>query len=294
MEPIILTKNSLSQLDVFFWKSNFQNIHRPNISHLKIDSYKESKQAFHIGFKEAMGFLDSYEICTGLMVFEVLEGYPLQSLLIYNNENAKLGDSLKFSLTDLEPMDFFCINEHGDDPYGDFVLKNVKFYSTELNQGIDSPGRKIIARFVCSGKKAFKIPYFYNNFISDNYSHHIVRGKTEINQIIKDIVKFNGQFVDEESLNNILTKRFKDSLNINYQEENDSIENLLIKKWKIFEKKYAQTYQNQLAYYSEIKDIRDFINVFYEWKNKYELEKIKNTTRLRELLKYFKGGTENG
>lgn len=287
---MILTKNSLTQLDVFFWKKTFQNIHRPDISYLKIDSYSETKQAYHIGFAESMGYLDSFDTHVGVMVFEVLEGYPLQSLLVTNNKEKGIHSGFKYSLRDLEPMDFFCINEKGEDPYGDFILKNVKFYSTKMEQGVNSPGRKLVAQFICSKMIPFKLPYFYNEFVSDNYNHHIIRGKTEINQIVKDIMKFGGIYTNDADLNSELNAKFKGSLKIEYDEKldsTDSLENLLLKKWKQFQKSYATNRNNNLFFYQEIKEIRDFIAVFYEWKNRYELENVKRSTRMTDLLKYF-------
>lgn len=287
---MILTKNSLTQLDVFFWKKSFQNIHRPDISYLKVDSYSEVKQAYHIGFKESMGYLESFDMHVGAMVFEVLEGYPLQSLLITNNKKKGIHSGFKYSLKDLEPMDFFCIQEKGEDPYGDFILKNVKFFSTKMEQGTNTPGRKMVAQFVCSAVIPFKLPYFYNEFISDNYNHHIIRGKSEIDQIVKDIVRFGGIYSDKADFNAELNGRFKDALNIEYDntmDSTDSLENLLIKKWKQFQRSYAHNQNNNLFYYQEIKDIKDFIAVFYEWKNNYELKNIKNSTRMKDLLKYF-------
>lgn len=286
---MILTKNSLTQLDVFFWKNSFSNIHRPNISFLKIDSFSQVRPAFHIGFQENMGYLSSFKTSVGTMVFEVLEGYPLQSLLMYNNEKKGNYKNFKYDLTDLEPMDFFCIQEHGDDPYGDFIIKNLKFYATKMEQGINGLGRKLVAQFVCSSVIPFKLPYFYNEFISDNYEHHIIRKKSEIDDIVKDIAKFGGIYSSNKTLNIELDMRFRNALNMEYQmnSDGDSLENMLLKKWKQFLNSFQKNSVNDLFYYSEIKDIKDFIAVFYEWKNRYELENIKSSTRMKELLKYF-------
>ncbi|MGL6099084.1 MAG: hypothetical protein ACRCZ9_03430 [Fusobacteriaceae bacterium] len=283
---MILTKNSLTQLDVFFWKNSFQNIHRPDLSYLKIDSFTDVKQAFHIGFQESMGFLKSFTSHVGVMVFEVLEGHPLQSLLIYNNEKKGIRDGFLYDIKDLEPMDFFCVQENGDDPYGDFILKNVKFYATKMEQGVNSPGRKMAAQFVCSGMVPFKIPYFYNNFISDNYNHHVVRNKDEIDQICLDIYGLNGIYSTDVALNDELTNRFRRALKVN-TDNKESLDTQLESKWKSFIKSYSRNYENSFYQYKEIQDILEFIKVFYEWKNRYELKRIKTDTRMTELLKYF-------
>ncbi|MGL5715271.1 MAG: hypothetical protein ACRCX2_19800 [Paraclostridium sp.] len=283
---MILTKNSLTQLDVFFWKNSFQNIHRPNLSYLKLDSFSEVKQAFHIGFEESMGFLKSYTSHVGVMVFEVLEGYPLQSLLLYNNEQKGIHEGFMYDLKDLEPMDFFCIQENGDDPYGDFILKNVKFYATKMEQGVNSPGRKLVAQFVCSGMFPFKLPYFYNSFISDNYNHHVVRSKKEIEDICLDIVSLNGVYSNDNDLNTELSLSFRRALRVDTSNEED-LDTLLHNKWKSFISSYSRNNNNVFYQYQEIKDILEFIKVFYSWKNQYELKRIKSSTRMNELLKYF-------
>ncbi|MGL5717431.1 MAG: hypothetical protein ACRCX2_30740, partial [Paraclostridium sp.] len=64
----------------------------------------------------------------------------------------------------------------------------------------------------------------------------------------------------------------------------------LKEKWKSFVKSYSKNKNNAFYMYTEIKDILEFIKVFYEWKNRYELKKIKTDTRLKELLKYFDEG----
>lgn len=284
---MVLTKNSLTQLDVFFWKNSFQNIHRPDLSYLKIDSFTEVKQTFHIGFEESMGFLKSFTSHVGVMVFEVLEGYPLQSLLFYNNDKkAGIRQGFLYDIKDLEPMDFFCVQENGDDPYGDFILKNVKFYATKMEQGVNSPGRKMVAQFVCSGMVPFKVPYFYNNFISDNYNHHVVRNKEEIDQICLDIYGLNGIYSTDVALNNELTNRFRRALKVN-TDDKESLDTQLENKWKSFIKSFSRNYENSFYQYKEIQDILEFIKVFYEWKNRYELKRIKEDSRMTELLKYF-------
>lgn len=283
---MILTKNSLTQLDVFFWKNSFQNIHRPNLSYLKVDSFAEVKQLFHIGFQESMGFSKSFTSYVGVMVFEVLEGYPLQSLLVYNNEQRGIYEGFMYDLKDLEPMDFFCVQENGDDPYGDFILKNVKFYATKMEQGVNSPGRKLVAQFVCSGMYPFKLPYFFNNFISDNYNHHVVRSKKEIDDICSDIVKFNGVYSNDDIINSELSIRFKRALSVDTSNDID-LDTQLEAKWKSFIKSYSRNNNNIFYQYQEIRDILEFIKVFYSWKNQYELKNIKESTRMTELLKYF-------
>ena len=84
----VVTKNSLVDLNVFFYKKGMINIHRPMLSMLKIDSSRQTEPFFHIGFKHNMGYSSSNQIISGVMIFEVLEGYPLQSILfiVYKKE----------------------------------------------------------------------------------------------------------------------------------------------------------------------------------------------------------------
>lgn len=76
---------------------------------LKIDSSRQTTPLYHIGFKDNMGYLSSNQIVSGVMVFEVLEGYPLQSLLFINND--KEGTPFQQSLEELEAMDFYVIQK---------------------------------------------------------------------------------------------------------------------------------------------------------------------------------------
>ena len=171
---IILTKNSLTDVNLFFYKNDFTNVHRPLVSYLKIDDASKIEPVFHIGIDKAMGFLSSYNLVAGVMVFEVLEGTPLQSLMFSENNNPDV-NGYKFSITELDPMDLYVVQKGNLDPYGDFILTDLKFTSTRTEQNIEVPGRKLIAEFICSSKKPFRLPFFYNNFKSDNYRNHILR-----------------------------------------------------------------------------------------------------------------------
>ena len=183
-----ITKNNFHDLNCFFTKNGLQNISRPNISYLKINSATNIQPVFHIGFKENMGFIYSVKINGGIIIFEVLEGYPLQDLLFSYNKNISNIKNYKFRLEDLDPMDFYCIQSENKDIFGDFILKKLKFISSKMDQSVENFGRRIIAEFICTEMLPFKIPYFYNNFISDNYNYHIIRDKKEIENIKKDII----------------------------------------------------------------------------------------------------------
>ena len=181
----IVTKNSLVDLNVFFYKKGMINIHRPMISMLKIDSSNHSEPFFHIGFKHNMGYSSSNHIISGVMIFEVLEGYPLQSILFINNDSPN--KPYKQSLEELDSMDLYCVQKRNEDPYGDFVLKNVKFINTQYNQSTSDFSRRLVATFVAESKENFRIPFFFNHFKSDVYSSHIIRDKKEIDEIKKDL-----------------------------------------------------------------------------------------------------------
>ena len=77
----VCTKNNMPDVFVFFKRNGDKNIHRPMISMFKIDSATRTIPIFHIGFKENMGYLSANKIVSGVMVFEVLEGYPLQEMM---------------------------------------------------------------------------------------------------------------------------------------------------------------------------------------------------------------------
>ncbi|MGL4998407.1 MAG: hypothetical protein ACRC5T_05505, partial [Cetobacterium sp.] len=148
---MILTKNDMVELNVFFYKKDFVNVHRPLLSFLKIDDATNVQPVFHIGFERNMGYISSYHVIAGVMVFEVLEGTPLQSLLFMNNSDAK--NEYKTSITQLEAMDLYVVQNRNLDPYGDFILSDLKFVSTKMEQSIDKLGRQLVAEFVCSAKK---------------------------------------------------------------------------------------------------------------------------------------------
>lgn len=180
-----ITKNSATDLNLFFYKKGMTNIHRPFLSLLKIDSSKQADAFFHIGFKQNMGFSSTNPIISGVMIFEVLEGYPMQSIMFINNE--EVSKPFKQSLEDLEPMDLYCIQKRNEDPWGDFVLKNVKFIDTKYNQSVDDFSRRLIATFVAESRESFRVPFFYNFFKSDTYENHIIRSSSEVEDIKKDI-----------------------------------------------------------------------------------------------------------
>ena len=59
---VVITKNNFHELNCFFTRNGLNNISRPDISYLKIDSASNIQPIFHIGFKENMGFIDSFKI----------------------------------------------------------------------------------------------------------------------------------------------------------------------------------------------------------------------------------------
>lgn len=262
---LVLTKNNLVDLNMFFYKKGFTNIHRPFISLLKIDSAMKTNPIFHIGFKDNMGFTSGNRVYSGVMVFEVLEGYPMQSIMFTNNSNPTRVTKYQQSLEDLEMMDFYCIQKKNKDPYGDFILKNVKFIDTKMTQSTQDFARKIVATFVCSDKIPFRFPYFFNEFKSDNYSSHLVRKKEEIDAICKDL----------ESLSDVLKKeQLKDYYLILSEElfaPNDisvsDITRLLRQKFDEVINDFV--YRRTMKRKSAIFRIRDFIAAFYKFRNEY-------------------------
>jgi hypothetical protein len=284
---VILTKNNICDLNVFFAKKGMNNITRPNISYLKVDSAAKIQPAFHIGFENNMGFIDSYKINGGIMVFEVLEGYPLQDMLFYKNSVKDNKESYKFRLEDLEPMDFYCIQNQNLDVYGDFILKDLKFISTKMDQGVETLGRKLIAEFVCSEMLPFKIPYFYNTFISDDYNYHIIRNKKEIEQIKQDIASVEGEISNNliKELSSILNQDGKHYSGFNFSNVNytSSLSSLLDNTFK--EAVYDFVMKKQYTEKSAILRIKDFIKRFYKYKNEKDLKNIQKDGRLG-LFKY--------
>lgn len=286
----VFTKNSLVELDVFFYKPGFTNIQRPTISLLKIDSSRQTTPLYHIGFKDNMGYLSSNQIISGVMVFEVLEGYPLQSLLFINND--KEGTPFQQSLEELEAMDFYVIQKRNQDPYGDFVLKNVKFIDTKMTQSTEEFSRKIVATYVAESKIPFRILFFFNHFKSDNYSSHIVRNVEEIKQIKKDVnktwnalpkakkeecyIKLSGKGV------NIVRREYRE---ISLETILDEIE----KTWK----EHVSNILLRIAMkpHSAIYRLRDFIFAYYKYANAYNYLHSRTRGDL-EFLQFINLGNE--
>lgn len=262
---LVLTKNNLVDLNVFFYKKGFTNIHRPFISMLKIDSAMKTSPIFHIGFKDNMGFTKGNRIYTGIMVFEVLEGYPMQSIMFTNNSSSSV-TTVKYqqSLEDLEVMDFYCIQKNNEDPYGDFVLKNVRFIDTRMTQSTQDFTRKIVATFVCSDKIPFKFPYFFNQFKSDVYSSHIVRRQSEIDAICEDIRDIS-YAISEERLLTYYKILSNDKMAKNISSE--IIVKLLNDQFKVAIDDFI--YRRNMGRRAAIFRIRDFIAVFYKFRNAY-------------------------
>jgi hypothetical protein len=283
---VVITKNNFHELNCFFTRNGLNNISRPDISYLKIDSASNIQPIFHIGFKENMGFIDSFKINGGVFVFEVLSGYPLQDLLFSHNQTVNSKKNYKFRLEDLDPMDFYCVQSKNEDIFGDFVLKNLKFISTKMDQSADNYGRRIIAEFICSEMLPFQIPYFYNNFISDNYDYHIIRDKNEIINIQKDIVSISSLITNNmlEKYINILYPTNKPEINLDYGVSyilntalDDVFNNLVIEY--ISRKKTSSD--------SSVIKLQLFIKEFYNFKNKIGEEQARKDSRLM-LTNYTK------
>lgn len=268
----IVTKNNLVDLNVFFYKKGYINIHKPLISLLKVDSVAKVTPAFHLGFDKNMGFLKGNKIYSGVMVFEVLEGYPLQSIMFKNNKNNvknKTGKEIQQSLEDLEIMDFYCIQKRNQDAFGDFVLKNLKFIDTKMTQSTEDIARRIIATFVCSDKIPFRFPFFFNEFISDCYSSHLVRKSIEIDNIVKDLTdRYSVEFLTDK----LLVEYYKLLNNVTFitpgkRIEIDDIVLALQNTYKDAVREYI--YKMPLKKKSPIYRIRDFIARFYKIRNEY-------------------------
>jgi hypothetical protein len=283
---VVITKNNFHELNCFFTRNGLNNISRPDISYLKIDSASNIQPIFHIGFKENMGFIDSFKINGGVFVFEVLSGYPLQDLLFSHNQTVNSKKNYKFRLEDLDPMDFYCVQSKNEDIFGDFVLKNLKFISTKMDQSADNYGRRIIAEFICSEMLPFQIPYFYNNFISDNYDYHIIRDKNEIINIQKDIVSISSLITNNmlEKYINILYPTNKPEINLDYgvsyilNTALDDVFNNLVVEY-ISRKKISSD--------SSVIKLQLFIKEFYNFKNKIGEEQARKDSRLM-LTNYTK------
>lgn len=261
---LVLTKNNLVDLNVFFYKKGFTNIHRPFISMLKIDSAMKTSPIFHIGFKDNMGFTSGNRIFSGVMVFEVLEGYPMQSIMFNHNANSGKVTKYQQSLEDLEVMDFYCIQKHNEDPYGDFILKNVKFIDTRMTQSTQDFTRKLVATFVCSDKIPFKFPYFFNEFKSDIYSSHIVRKQSEIDAICADLRDIEKAISKERLIS------YYNILSNNKLQEKISVETIIGLLKDLFNESVDDfIYRRPMNRHSPIFRIRDFIAVFYKFRNEY-------------------------
>lgn len=262
---LVLTKNNLVDLNVFFYKKGLTNIHRPMISMLKIDSAMRTSPIFHIGFKDNMGFTNGNRVFTGVMVFEVLEGYPMQSIMFTHNSNTGKVTKYQQSLEDLEVMDFYCIQKNNEDPYGDFILKNVKFIDTRMTQSTQEFTRKIVATFVCSDKIPFKFPYFFNEFKSDIYSAHIVRKQSEIDAICTDLRDLESVLTDD-----MLKEYYFILSRLKYTDKKITVDTLVTCLNNLFKASVDDfIYGRKMLRNSPIFRIRDFIAAFYKFRNEY-------------------------
>lgn len=280
---IILTKNSIDQLNVFFASKNMNNISRPYLSYLKIDSVSKTEPIYHIGFEENMGFLDSYKVHGGIMIFEVMEGYPLQDLLFFHNKSQNKEQEYKYSLEELDPLDFYCVQKQNMDVYGDFILRKVKFISTKMDQGVNTYNRRIVAEFICSEMVPFRIPYFFNEFVSDNYNYHIIRNKKEIEQIKYDINSFDG----DGYLTDAIAEELSSILQPNKQnlEYNFDTSEYMVSLTKLLDDVYTETIfdfvkKEKFTNNSAIMRIQRFIKEFYKYKNRKGIELLRKEHNL--------------
>ena len=261
----IVSKNDSSNLDLYFFKSGVTSIHRPSISQMKVDDSSKISAAYSIGFEHNLGFTKSISITGGTFLFEVLEGFPLQSLMSYLNKGNKIASKRIYRLQDLPPLDFFCVNKTGGDPFGEFIIKNLKFTNTRMEQGVQTPGRYMVANFVASKLVPFRTPYFFNNFISDDYSNHYLRNKDEITNIISDVTQFSN--------NSMFTDQFKAECisRLNVGNASDVIE-AIEKKKTLLAKAYSS--KNEISFNGILKDFKNFIAFFYENKNSVEKKNL--------------------
>ncbi len=281
----VCTKNNMPDLFVFFKKAGDKNIHRPLLSMFKIDSATRTVPIFHIGFQENMGYLSSNKIVSGVMVFEVLEGYPLQEMMF----NQPSGDgwfrrTKDRCLEDLDPMDFYCIQKNNKDAYGDFVLKNLKFIDTKMSQSAEDFSRRIIASFVCTSMDNFRLPYFFNYFMSDDYDHHIIRDKNEVEDIKKDIQAFGDKLPKE--VYNECVQAIGETLSWGGDDSQSStLVNLIEKLFVKIQSDWYLRLKHKRG--CPIFKMRDFISIFYKFKNKYEYEHAQYRGDL-EFLKIYR------
>lgn len=267
-----LTKNGATDINIYFYKKGLINITRPTISYIKVDTASNTKPVYHIGSKDPMGHTGSMKTAAGVIMFEVLDGYPLQSLMFSLNKSKK-GVHYN-SLEDLPPLDLYVVQKNGADPYGDYIIKDVKFISTQLELGIKTPGRYVVARFTATCSERFRAPFFFNNFVSDNYDFHIVRNKIEIEQIKADI--------DNSENNNHYDDKTRRSLNkllevYTYDQKKPSTIDLKVsldKCYNCFKTSYLYGTVGIIADNAYILQISDFIREFYKIRNRYMLKTV--------------------
>lgn len=284
----IIAKNTFPELNCFFTRDNLENISRPRISYLKIDSASRSQLIFHNGFSENMGSLKSFKINAGVMIFEVLEGYPLQDLLFKNN---KINTSYKFRLEDLGPLDFYCVQKNDMDIYGDFVLKNLKFTSSRMEQSVENYGRRIIAEFQCSEAIPFRMPYFHNKFISDDYEYHIIRDKKEIYQICEDIESFSENISKKLFLECFaeLDGKFYNYDNVSFNQYAFILTEEVKRNFKLLV--LDMITKKTMNENSPVLRLQRFIKIFYTYKNKFNERKIRKSQNLKLTnMKRLAGG----
>ncbi|MGL4998593.1 MAG: hypothetical protein ACRC5T_06440, partial [Cetobacterium sp.] len=172
------------------------------------------------------------------------------------------------------------------DPYGDFILSDLKFVSTKMEQSIDKLGRQLVAEFVCSAKKPFKLPYFYNAFKSDNYDYHVVRNKEEFALIESDIMEVSG-YVPAWVVENC--KKI-----YNITNPDTSLESVLNTAKEDFLNQYRELASRKANTYVESsRKMTEFIKEFYRYKNEISLRKVRLDSRL-EFLNFKEEGVNNG
>lgn len=287
-----ITKNGTTDLNVFFYKKGLINITRPNISYIKVDTASNEKPVYHIGSQEPMGHTGSIKTVAGVIMFEVFDGYPLQSLMFSLN-NTNTYNSHCNALEDLPPLDLYVLQKNGLDPYGDYILKNVKFTSTQMEMGIKTPGRYLVARFTSSVIERFRAPAFFNEFVSDNYDYHIIRHSKEIEQIKLDIDNSE----QNNHLSNSARSRLYRLLEINgesdiYKNEEGTLDlkKALDECYNEFKEAYLYGTVGILAKNGYILQIIDFIREFYKIRNIYMLKTVNFFTNPQILYDTASGG----
>jgi hypothetical protein len=151
-----LTENDIADLDLFFVynegemssenESPVVKIIREPIFYFSVSSYQKTTPVFQLGADNIIGYTKGNKFYAGRIIINAFSNVPFINSIIATGIPSSAAQ-------DLPPMDFYILNKTAREKnkfFHDLVIKNFKITSWNFEQGIETPGRFVVAEFIAS------------------------------------------------------------------------------------------------------------------------------------------------